>query len=82
MLAIHPFITFSRLSERDNGVKYNTTGLEDHREPFTDDIAYNIHYHSSLKKHIMLLFFRICLGKNVWKLQASNCGPKLFVYHP
>ena len=38
MLAIHPFITFSRLSERDNGVKYNNTGLEDHREPFTDDI--------------------------------------------
>ena len=79
------------LSENEINPKYNTTGLAGHREPFTDDIegvevvensVYNIHYHSSLKKHIMLLFFRICLGKNVWKLQASNCGLELFVYHP
>ena len=44
--------------------------------------GFQVTYDSSLKEHIMLLFFRICLGKNVWKLQASNCGLKLFAYHP
>ena len=38
MLDIHPFITFSMLSENEINLKYNTTGLAGHREPFTDDI--------------------------------------------
>ena len=96
------------LSENEINLKYNTTGLAGHREPFTNDIegvevvqnsiygprilfviyhiciscAYNFDHQSSLKKYIMLLFFRICLVKNVWKLQALKCGLKLFVYHP
>ena len=43
--------------------------------------GFQVTYDSSLKEHIMLLFFRICLGKYVWKLQALNCVLKLLVYH-
>ena len=38
MLAIHPCTTLPMLSENEINPKYDTTGLADHKEPFTDDI--------------------------------------------